>query len=162
MQKLEFIGVVRSNTGKFHKEMVVPGREALASAPDDWPDRLAPGTLNIGIDPNKYPNEFAAIGTSDGMKRFDEGRFMAAFVIDQHEINGNTLKPKPGQPRRGTAQVWRAELSVICTGETAKCWMLRRIGSSISSQIELVSEGHLRSQLKLDDGTPVRITICEG
>lgn len=162
MPRLEFHGKVRSNKGKFHKDMVVPGRDSLAMPPETWPGKLAPGTLNIEIDVPGVPGDFAEIGTGDGMKRFDEGNFTPAVVIPQHEISGNTLKPKPGQPRRGTAQVWRAELSVMATGETAQCWMLRRIGSSIASQIELVSEHHLRSRLNLENGTPVKVVVFEG
>lgn len=162
MRELEFIGEVRSNKGKFHKDMVVPGRESLSSAPDDWPTQLAPGTLNIGIEPEGFPADFDDIGTSKGVRRLDEGKFKPAFVIAQHEITGNTLKPKAGHPRRGTAQLLRAELRKLSTDETVKCCMLRRIGSKISSQIELVAEVPLRNALSLRDGAPVSVVIYSG
>jgi len=159
MQELEFIGRVHSNTGKFHKEMVIPGRESLSSAPIDWPDCLTPGTLNVGIDEDGFPLAFDQIGDSAGMNRFDEGQFKPAFVIASEEIAGNTLKPKAGHPRKGDAQVWRADLLNSSNGKKIRCWMLRRIGSGISSQIELVAEVNLRRELDLYDGTPVEVII---
>lgn len=160
--ELTFAGTVRSNKGLFHQEMVVPGRDALSAAPDDWPSQLAPGTLNIAINSDGFPLEFDQIGTGDRVKRFDAGTFVPAFVIGQREIAGNTLKPSASLPNRGTAQVWRAELTNLSTGEATKCWMLRRIGSTIASQIELVAAVHLRRELKLSDGTPVRLVIFSG
>jgi hypothetical protein len=160
MRSLTFVGHVQSNMGKFHRELKVPGRESLASAPNDWPVHLAPGTLNIQVGPDGCDG-LAEIGSGVGVKRFDEGRFKPAFLIAQHEIEGNTLKPKAGQPLRGSAQVWRAELIVTATGATASCWMLRRIGSGIASQIELVSADHLRTRLLLNDETQVTLKVFE-
>lgn len=162
MRTLEFTGKVRSNKGRFHEDMVVPGRVALSSAPDDWPTELASGTLNVQINDEGFPDDFGEIGDGRGVKKFDEGRFPPAFVIPQSEIIGNTLKPKEGKPHRGTGQVWRAELRNLTTGESAKCWMLRRINSGIAAQIELVSEYRLRDRLRLSDETPVRVTVFEG
>lgn len=162
MRTLEFIGKVRSNKGKFHKDMVIPGRMALGSAPAEWPTQLIPGTLNVGIDENGFPSDLDGIGKSDRVRKFDEGNFKPAFVIAQEEIIGNTMKPKDGQPLRGTAQVWQTELCNLSTGATVRCWMLRRVGSGISAQIELVSEYHLREHLGLSDGTSVKVTILEG
>ena len=159
MRKLEFIGTVRSNMGRFAKEMVIPGKDGFFLPPPDWPTTLAPGTLNIGI--TEFPGGFDELGNGDGLKKLDEGKFRAAAVIPPWRISGNTIQPTPGDPTRGTAQAWRAELQAISTGQTAKCWMLRRTGSSLASQIELVAEEHLRSSLNLADGTAVMVTVCE-
>ncbi|MBY0522794.1 MAG: hypothetical protein K2R98_05330 [Gemmataceae bacterium] len=147
--------------GKFGKELTVPGRDSLLVAPEDWPKTLAPGTLNVLISHEGFPRDFDSLGAGDRLKKFDEGKFRPAFVIPQRLIAGNTLKPRPDQPTRGFAQVWRAELQVVSTCAKAKCWMLRRIGSSIAAQIELVAEDHLRSRLNLFDGAEVKVTVFE-
>ena len=58
MRKLEFSGTVRSNQGAFSQQMVIPGRKSLVLAPEDWPAKLAPGTLNIAIHDVGFPNRF--------------------------------------------------------------------------------------------------------
>jgi hypothetical protein len=138
MRKLEFIGAVRSNKGEFSRDMVVPGRDSLVVAPADWPLKLALGTLNIAVNDDGFPEGFEEIGKGDGLNKFDEGKFRPELAIPPWRIARNTLQPLPDQPMRGAAQVWRAELQVISTGRVAKCWMLRRLGSGIVSQIELV------------------------
>lgn len=159
---LQFSGIIHTNTGQFNRDMVIPGRGAFMAAPLDWPITLQPGTLNIKIDLSAVPGVFSEIGSSNGIKRFDERNFAPAFVIPQDSIKGNTLKPNERQPNKGTAQIWRAELLVISTGKAAKCWMLRRIGSGIYNQIELVSDLHLRSHPNLTDDIRVTLTVFEG
>lgn len=153
------MGSVRGNEGTFSQKMVVPGRGELFVAPEDWPDRLVPGTLNIEID--DFPKDLDGIGEGDGLKKLDKGKFRAALIIPQRKIAGNTIKPTQDQPTRGFAQVWRAELHVLATGQATQCWMLRRIGSSIAQQIELVADQNLRKALNLGDGAKVKVTIRE-
>src|SRR5437899_985328 len=117
MRKLEFIGTVQANK----QALVIPGRNDLFLKPEDWPKKLAPGILNISI------SGFLE-GFEDGLDRLDEGKFRAAMVIPQRKIAGSTLKPDADHPTRGFAQVWRADLQVVATGQTAKCWALRVIG----------------------------------
>jgi hypothetical protein len=95
------------------------------------------------------------------MSRLDDCKFRPALVIPERKITGNTLKADPDHPTRGSAGVWQAELRVIATGRARPCWLLRRIGSEITSQIELVAQEHLRSCLNLCDGTAVRVTVWE-
>jgi hypothetical protein len=45
MRKLEFTGTVKAND----RELVIPGRDALFLKPDDWPRKLASGSLSIEI-----------------------------------------------------------------------------------------------------------------
>ena len=161
MRKLEFSGAVRSNQGAFSQQMVIPGRQSLVLAPEDWPAKLAPGTLNIAIHDDGFPNDFDQLGKGDGLKKLDEGNFRPELAIPPWRIVGNTLQPTPDEPLRGSAQVWRAELQVASTGDFATCWMLRRLGSDIVSQIELVSDEHLRRRLNLSDGMEVKVTVWE-
>ncbi|HKI17144.1 MAG TPA: hypothetical protein VKA15_04665 [Isosphaeraceae bacterium] len=161
MRKLEFIGSVRSNQGAFSQEMVIPGRQSLVLAPDDWPATLTPGTLNIAIHDDGFPIDFEQLGKGDGLKKLDERNFRPELAIPPWRIVGNTLQPTPDEPVLGSAQVWRAELEVASTGEVATCWMLRRLGSDIVSQIELVSDEHLRRRLNLCDGMVVKVTVWE-
>jgi hypothetical protein len=141
--------------------MVIPGRKSLVLAPDDWPAKLAPGTLNIAIHDDGFPKDFDTLGKGDGLKKLDDGNFRSELAIPPWRIAGNTLQPTPDEPLRGSAQLWRAELEVVSTGEIATCWMLRRLGSDIVSQIELMSEEHLRRRLNLCDGMVVKVTVWE-
>jgi len=161
MRKLEFIGTVRSNEGKFSQEMVIPGRGSLVLSPADWPAELVPGTLNIAVNVDGFPKDCEQIGEGDALKRFDKGEFRPALAIPPWRIAGNTLQPTPDEPLRGSAQVWRARLEVISTGQVATCWMVRRLGSDIVSEIELVAEEHLRTVLDLCDGMLVKVTVRE-
>ena len=161
MRKLEFRGAVRSNQGAFSRQMVIPGRKSLVLAPEDWPASLAPGTLNIAIPDDGFPKELDELGKGDGLKKLDEGNFRPELAIPPWRIEGNTLQPTPDEPVRGSAQVWRAELEVASTGDSTTCWMLRRLGSDIVSEIELVSHEHLRPRLNLCDGVVVKVTVWE-
>ena len=141
--------------------MLIPGRNALVLAPGDWPERLAPGTLNIAIHDDGFPEDLHFLGKHRGLRNLDEGDFHPALVIPPWRIQGSTLQPTADEPVRGSAQLWRAELAVLSIGESATCWMLRRLGSEIVSQIELVSHEHLRSRLNLPDGTVAKVTVWE-
>lgn len=57
MRQLDFIGSIQANADHFSKRMVLPGRDELIVAPEDWPIRLVPGTLNIGLD-DELPKGF--------------------------------------------------------------------------------------------------------
>jgi hypothetical protein len=161
MRNLEFIGIVRSNSGQFSQDLVFPGRDDLIVAPEDWPMQLAPGTLNIQIDDDGFPQGHEEFGKSNGLKALDEGKFRAALVIPQRLIAGNPVKPDPDRPTSGFAQVWRAELQVIATSQAATCWMFRIIDSDMLPQIELVAQEHLQSRLNLSDGMAVKVTVWE-
>jgi hypothetical protein len=161
MRALEFIGTVRSHTGGTSREITLPGRAELLVAPADWPRQLAPGTLNIEIQSDGFPEGLEAIGKGEGLRKLDAGDFSAALVIPQRKIGGNPVLPDPEQPTRGFAQVWRATLQVIGAAQQTNCWMFRIIGSDDTSQIELVDRDHLRTKLSLTDGTAVRVTIRE-
>lgn len=161
MRKLEFIGTVQTGRYRFAHEMVIPGRDSLFLKPDDWPRQLAPGTLNIKISDDGFPAGFDEIGTGEGLTRLDEGNFGRALLISPWKIAGNTIKHDDDHLTRGMGEIWRAELQVIATGQATKCWMVRRIGSDITSVIELVAEENLRTRLTLSDGTAVRVTVWE-
>jgi hypothetical protein len=158
MRKLEFIGTVQADTTP---ELIIPGRADLFLAPEDWPTQLAPGTLNIQINDDGFPARLAEIGTGDGLRSLDGGKFRAALVIPQRKLQGSTLKPDADHPTKGFAQVWQAELQVIATGQEATCWMFRVIGSDNLSQIELVDQENLRRRLNLSYGMAVKVTVWE-
>ena len=160
-RQLVFMCCVQRGIG-CHANLKIPGRHELRDAPGDWPRHLCPGSLNCLIRDDGYPADFERLGKAEGIAKFDEGLFAPEFVIPQASIGNNTLEPTSILPKKGTAQVWRAVLRAVISGKEERCWMLRRIGSSIKRQVELVSSVRLRDVLALNDGDPVAVTITEG
>jgi hypothetical protein len=155
MRKLELIGKVQADTTR---QLTIPGRDDLFLKPNDWPTQLAPC---VTIEVSTFPAGFADIGEGDGLARFDKGKFRPALVIPQRKIVGSTLTPDTDHPTRGFAEVWRADLQVIGTGQETTCWAIWIIGSDATRTIRLVAENDLRSRLNLADGTAVKVTIWE-
>lgn len=138
--------------------MVIPGRSTLeAACPDAWPEVLHPGTLNVRINPEGRPPGF---DTLDGVSVLDTGVVASAFIIPQNRINGNTLCPTPENQRKGTAQVWRADLEHA--NGCQPCWALRRIGSGYRDVLEVVSEYYLRDLIGLQNGDSVAVVLHAG
>lgn len=143
MSELVFEGFITKGIGR-HSELGVPGRSALPTAPADWPEVLCPGSLNVRI--HKYPEAFDDRGIKRATTALDAAQFIPEFEIPREMLANNRLGPKPRVPRGGDAQVWRAVLEVIETGEKLNCWVLRRFGSGLADQLELVSEEKLRDR----------------
>ena len=155
MDAIDFGGEICSGIGK-HRELGVPGRDAIADAPSDWPRTLCPGSLNVRV--RQYPAAFDSRALSHTVRELDICGFRPEFTIPQAELRNNKLQPSADAPKRGIAQVWRARLTSLATGSTVDCWLLRRIGSTVGEQLELVSNHKLRSH-GLEDGDRVRVTI---
>lgn len=158
MDRLVFLGHVRSGVGRY-KDLVFPSRDLLSQAPPDWPQQLYPGSLNVRIREDGYPPEFSRLGTLPGVCRLDEKRFQPTFVIPRDRIANNLLGPTPRHQDGGDAQVWRAQITVVDSGAAESCWLVRRIGSGLSKDLELVSHKFLRLELDLVDGTAVRVEV---
>ncbi|MEX1098581.1 MAG: hypothetical protein WED34_21220 [Planctomycetales bacterium] len=148
---LTFCCSVKKGIGK-HSDLRIPGTNELPDAPSDWPTTLQPGSLNALIDDNGYPDGFESLGSGPGMKKLDDGCFEPEFVIPKDKIKNNS---------KGDAQVWRACIVVNATGEEIACWALRRIGSGIKKQIELVSAVHLRNTFRLGEDAKVTVRLFE-
>jgi hypothetical protein len=86
--------------------------------------------------------------------------FPPAFEIAQHEFGNNMLKPLPNMLHRGSAQVWRAVLGT--QSHEHRCWVLRRYGSGVAEQLELLSDVHMRSAFQLVTGQSVVVTLEAG
>jgi hypothetical protein len=142
--------------------MTVPGRLEMTDAQEGWPNQFHPGSLNVLIPRDGYPDGF---GNPDdggtGVATLDQGIPAPCTVLPWDKIGNNGLNPKPRKPRRGAGQFWRARLTVISTGQTANCWVFRRIDSTIKRQLEVISESRLRSTLSLEDGTEVFVDILQ-
>jgi hypothetical protein len=154
MKKLVFQGVICSGIGK-HRRLGVPGRAEVPGAPGDWPEVLVPGSLNIRVRPDGYPPGFSF----RGVDMLDNGHFRPTFIVSRNLFKNNKLRPTADRADTGTAQVWRAQLRVIASQKTAAAWVLRRIGSVLKDQIEIVSDQPLRSVLELRDGDEVVVEI---
>jgi len=87
----------------------------------------------------------------------DKGWFSPEFEILKDQFGNNQLGPRPGVPRGGDAQVWRA-LLLYGGGSAIACWALRRFGPQVAEQLEFVADTRLRD-LGLQDGLRLRITL---
>lgn len=156
MNELRFSGKIVNGFGK-HAELVVPGKSALPEAPTDWPEKLFPGSLNLLV--TEFPFEFASRGLPTSAKVLDTAGFAPEFTIRQELMLNNKLKVTPTMPHRGTAQIWRASLEAA--DQRASCWVLRRFGSGLSNQIELVSVESLRELMGLlrEQEWPATVTM---
>jgi len=158
---IRFRGKVQRGKGK-HNHMVIPGRYDIADPPADWPNQFFPGSLNVRIPKNGYPDGFQDPENGGiGIVALDERILEPSLVLRWDAIENNGLKPRPGKPRRGTGQFWPAKLTVVSTGQSADCWVFRRINSTIKRQLEIISDSFLRSTLSLDDGTEVSVDLLE-
>ena len=154
-----FIGKIRSGKGK-HSELIIPGTADLNHAPTAWPDRFHPGSLNVGILKDGYPEGFMDPDEGGrGVSLLDDGVIEPAVVLAWDRIGNNGLRPKAGKPRRGTGQFWPAVITVMATGSTADCWLFRRINSRIKRQLEIVSSLHLKTHLSLEDGMDASVDV---
>jgi hypothetical protein len=108
---------------------------------------------------SQYPAEFVARGFRLSTKTLDTAGFEPEFTIRQDSMQNNMLAATQTMPHRGAAQVWRASLATVSV-ETS-CWVFRRFGSGLETQIELVSAIGLRSKLGLarDQEWPAVITM---
>ena len=139
-----------------HSTLQVPGRSALPTAPVDWPEALYPGSLNVRID--EYPEEFRRRGLTNRVMELDRSWFAPEFEILRLQFGNNLLGPRPGVPRGGDAQVWRAMLSLADTGTRHECWVLRRLGSQVGEQLECVAGRRLRGA-GIEEGKRVRVAL---
>jgi len=144
MDELKFAGNIINGIGK-HVELFVPGRNDIPTAPDDWPAKLFPGSLNVRI--VEWPEEFVSHNLAPSAKVLDTAGFAPALTIPQNLMGNNQLTPIAAMPHKGTAQVWRATLEIA--DQELFCWVLRRFGSGLSMDLELVSDIGIRTKFGL-------------
>lgn len=158
---IKFVGIIVSGQSS-HKNLGIPGKHSLPNAPSDWPKILCPGSLNVKVKTDQLPVELDKLGEGRCIKKFDNGILKPLFVIPQSDITNNTIGPNCRIKGRGDAQVWRAKINVVKSGEVYDCWVLRRLDSGMSIHIELVSDKKLREILNLNDGDDVIVSIEGG
>ncbi len=156
---LTFAGEVTKGAGH-HSELFVPGKTLLPNSPPDWPEKLQPGSLNVKIDQGGYPEEFGHFGIKITLKPLDGVRYPAALEIPQEAMGNNLLGPLQDMPDRGRGKVWRARVEADSFNFPALA--LRRIGSRLPDQLELISDVHLRSNHALTDGLPLIVHLKLG
>lgn len=148
MDKLTFTGeIIKARGG--HKGLRIPGRNDLVTGPPDWPEQLFAGSLNILIVDAGYPEEFRARQIPLTVKSLDIAGFAPEFTIPQGMMGNNMLKATQEMPKRGAAQIWRAAL--VANGHNIECWLLRRFGSGLEHELELVSKEGIRSTYGLPE-----------
>ena len=153
---ISFSGTVIDGVGK-HETLRVPGRSEISQAPPDWPEELCPGSLNLKVAPCGYPKNFEVLGLPHSTRSLDSGTLAPCFEIAQHEFGNNLIEPTVQMPERGTAQVWRAKLEY--GPKEIDCWVLRRYGSGLADQIEILSSEHLRGTYGIISGNRAKITL---
>jgi hypothetical protein len=141
-------------------QLHVPGRSELSACPSDWPEKLCLGSLNVRVAADGYPSLFLERGLSNTVASLDSNCYRANFDIAQDQFGNNKLFPDQSAPRKGSAQVWRAVLGA--NGRHIPCWVLRRYGSGLINELELLSHEHLRSAYHLEDGQRVTVTLLAG
>jgi hypothetical protein len=159
MNVISFNGVIGDGVGRY-VELHVPGRDEIPQAPVDWPTTLHKGSLNVRVSPDGYPALFAELGLPNSVRSLDKKPFPATFEIAQQEFSNNQLRAEPNMPHKGSAQVWRAILKA--SGHEYPCWVLRRYGSGVGEQLELLSDVHMRSTHQLVNGQVVVVTLERG
>jgi CTP-dependent riboflavin kinase len=157
LEALVFEGAITSGVGR-HVELHVPGQAELPRPPADWPTKLHPGSLNVRI--TTYPALFREKHLPNSARSLDSNCFSCAFEIAQNQFGNNQLFPDNLEPRKGSAQVWRAAL--VANGQDIPCWVLRRYGSGLTDQLELLSDVHLRSKYHLENGHQVLVRLLSG
>lgn len=157
MDELYFTGIVISGCGQY-SELEFPDKSKINGAPGDWPHSLFKGSLNIRINRDGYPVEFSRLGYRNVLV-LDEIGFQPEFIIPGQLIKNNKLLPTPEFLSRGSAQIWRAVLINKNSEEYFNCWVVRRFGSGLSQDIELVSDYYLREKVKVKDGNNVVVCI---
>jgi hypothetical protein len=96
-------------------------------------------------------------GLSNRIAELDRSLFKPEFEIPRDLLGNNQLGPRPGVPRGGDAQVWRARLTTLDVSLSLSCWALRRFGSQVGEQLEFVAGQKLRAMgLKEDQ----RLEVC--
>lgn len=154
---LVFHGFVKSGGGRFSNELVVPGASKSSVIIRDWPERLQPGTLNVRVD--RFPDTYVQKFGQPDIRHLDSRMFLPEAELHHSEIANNTIRPQLGQPDRGNAQIWRALLTKLESCFQVQCWVLRRIGSNLSVDLELVSGSHLRNALSLSDNDRIAVEV---
>lgn len=153
---MTFFGKIVDGRGTY-VQLGVPGRVELPGAPRDWPEELCPGSLNFRVEPNGYPERFSADGQPPTVKLLDQGVLPACFEISQSKFSNNKLVSIPQMPNRGNAQVWRASLSY--KERKIDCWVLRRYGSGLGQELEILSDRYMRKEYEIESETAANITL---
>ena len=154
--KIRYKGTIINGCGK-HSELGVPGRTTLREAPDDWPDVLAPGSLNVLVASSGYPYIYRQLDIPTLVSILDNGFFKPVFTIEHAKFVNNQIIPTAQNPQNGMGQVWRTTL--LAESNDIECWMLRRIGSGLKNQIELVSHEDIRATYGLDKNRRWPVTV---
>ena len=151
-----FKGQISKGIGR-HVELYVPGRDELENCHPDWPRKLQPGSLNVRISPDGYPDIFNEAGHRLTVKSLDNRIIKCAFEIPHISFGNNLLLPTKQKPTRGTAQVWSVLLEA--NGHSVPCWVLRRIGSGLGDVLEVVSHLYLRATFDFENGHNAELTF---
>ena len=161
---LVFHATVQSGEGRFSR-MVFPTKkelEGIESAPDCWPEKIQPGSMNCRV--TAFPdNLYDLAGEGDRIATLDAGKFTPDGRIPREMIENNVVRPYPGgNPDMGIAQVWRCSVTNENTGETFDALHVRRIDGTyppFHGIIELMADRKLRDAHNLKDGTPLTIRM---
>jgi len=107
---LEFRGVYASGANLFAKQIRIPGNSDFTKAIKGWPALVHPGTMNVKVSPDGFPQELISRFGSKSVKHFDSRLFKPIVEFPANAIGGNTLRPSEASPDRGNAQVWSAKI----------------------------------------------------
>lgn len=139
-----------------------PGRDGRSRNDPRLAKRAGAGhTLNVLIDDYGFPPEFVD-RFGKRVEALDQRQFLPEVELPYDRIGNNTLAPKAGDREdKGNAQIWRAHIKKIESGQVLQCWVLRRIGSNMPSRLECVAGVKIREALNLleESNDPVEVVV---
>ena len=95
-----FRGEIVTGVGKY-SELSFPGRYEITEAPQDWPNKLYPGSLNVMVRDDGYPEGFTSPPIGPGVQKFDDHRMDAAIAEAKSTLDTFVAALKAGS--EGTA-----------------------------------------------------------
>lgn len=158
MLHLDFKCAVGDGMGQYSL-LGFPSRNEYANLPEGWADEMQPGSLNANIE--EFPADFDELADGQGydVQKLDDSGFKPAAIIPAELIENNALQPRPSNPKRGQAQIWPCEVSVIGTSKTFNAWAVRRNGSAYTDVIEIMSDQHLRKTYGIKNGDRLNVRL---
>ena len=149
MAELKFRGAYARGANLFARQIHIPGDSEFTKTIKGWPAVVHPGTMNVKISPDGFPQELISRFGSKSVKHFDSRLFKPIIELTANVIGGNTLLPTETEPSRGNGQIWGTTITEQKSQNKMDCWVFRRIGSGYTDVLECVAGESISTALRL-------------